>query len=180
MPYIKPEYKKILERDLFFLAKRIRDVAKLYGELPEGRLPVYRYVCGKLALQVMPEKCYAVLSATRAVFFDAADEWCRRMKVTINKSAFTNHTYPILNKRIAKLVKLVKKLATETKNYNRAYPGILNYCFTVLGLNIMDDRKDKRLARQIAGTLEYMGLEFYEAQMAPYEDEQIAKNGDVF
>lgn len=194
MPYIKPEWRKVLETDLNFLSEKIKETAKLYGKYPLQRLPIYGYACKELALKVMPEKRYAVLSATRATFFDAADEWCRRIGVEIDKSDFfIDWMFPLLvllsidknqkisiDEEIEALVVLTKGLAKESGNYNMAYPGLLNYCYVALGLKIMDDKNNKLSAKEIAGILEYLGFYFYKNQIASYEDEQIIKNGDVF
>lgn len=180
MPYIKQEHKDALEKDLHFLAKRIRDVAGWYSEKLEGCLPVYMYACSRLAIEVLPQRRYMFISTMRAVFSDSNYEWCRRMKIRPAKVGFLDRSYPTLNKRIKKLATKISNIATKSKETYLVWPGLMNYSITALGLKIIDDPKDKRFAALVAGTLKYLHSSYYETIIAPYKDEQIVQNGDVF
>lgn len=181
MSYIKPEYKKILERDLFFLAKKIMIIAReQIGESPLKRTAPYRYACWTLGPKALPAKRYTLLSGIRASFGDALDEWCRRRKVNPQRVEFISCDFPTLNKRVDKLARKIKKIVIDNKdclNFQR----ILTYCHTALGLKITDNG-DKIMERHVAGTLKhlYRDKSFYPTIMAPYEDEQTIKNGDVY
>jgi hypothetical protein len=60
-------------------------------------------------------------------------------------------------------------------------PGELNYAITEMCLNYAEEF-DHRYAtyNAIIGALECAKLEFYRRLTAPYEDEKIADNGDVY
>lgn len=185
MPYIKPEYKEALERDLHFLAKRIKIVSReILGEDTEQRLAPYRDVCEKLALSVMPEIDidYDTLSKTRAVFVDAAEEICRRLNVNPTKIVLNKNNFAFFfERRIKKLaVKVIKIAKSSKKGYHRTYRGILNYCYCVLEQKLGNYPNNKRFASLAAGTLWCLHKRFYDIQMVPYENKQIIKYGDVF
>ena len=138
MPYInpeyKPEYKKALEKDLHFLANRIKIAAReQIGEIPLKRTAPYRYVCWTLGIKALPAKRYTLLSGIRASFGDAFDEWCRRKNVNPQRVEFVSCNFPTLNKRVGKLARRIKKMVIDSKDYLN-FQGILTYCYTELGI----------------------------------------------
>lgn len=59
--------------------------------------------------------------------------------------------------------------------------GELNYCFTVLALAYLKDKKlSYRLINDVLGALEGAKQEFYRRVAIPYEDKKIVENGDVY
>ena len=60
-------------------------------------------------------------------------------------------------------------------------PGELNYLITRLILAYKDNRPPGyQTINDIIGALEGAKLEFYRRSAAPYEDEKIEENGDVY
>lgn len=60
-------------------------------------------------------------------------------------------------------------------------PGTLNYQFTMLCLDYIKDVGEKyQTYNDIIGALEACKLEFYRRAIAPYEDQKIKENGDVY
>jgi hypothetical protein len=59
------------------------------------------------------------------------------------------------------------------------YEGLLNYSVTRLALKVIPERRYKHIAR-VTGTLTNVIQEFYRRFGAKYEDEAIARHGDVF
>lgn len=58
--------------------------------------------------------------------------------------------------------------------------GELNYVFTMIVKEYFETHKNYQGINDIVGALEGCKLEFYRRVVAPYEDEKIATNGDVF
>lgn len=77
------------------------------------------------------------------------------------------------------LTELVKLILDPVKFGTRAKAGVLNYIFTVLLKNILDDDKRYDTANSLIGALECCKLELYRRHIAPYEDKKILENGDV-
>lgn len=77
------------------------------------------------------------------------------------------------------LTKLVEIIIDPTKFGTRAKAGTLNYIFTVLLKNVLDDDKRYDTANSLIGALECCKLELYRRHIAPYEDQKIEENGDV-
>lgn len=82
------------------------------------------------------------------------------------------------DKHIEKLAKAIKKAAAESGD-KTAFAGLLNYCCTSLALRVIPERRYWAIAL-ITGVFKNMIDEFYRRYVAPYEDEQIKKNGDVY
>lgn len=61
-------------------------------------------------------------------------------------------------------------------------PGELNYLFTKLILEYIDERggMSYTVVNEVVGVLECAKLELYRRLAAPYEDEKIELNGDVY
>lgn len=60
-------------------------------------------------------------------------------------------------------------------------PGELNYAFTQVIKNYIGTRgKNYGVFNDIIGALEGAKQEFYRRVVAPYEDEKIKQNGDVY
>ena len=57
--------------------------------------------------------------------------------------------------------------------------GILNYCCTRLGLEVIPVRKYWAIALK-SGVFHNIADEFYRRYAAPYEDRKVAENGDVY
>ena len=85
---------------------------------------------------------------------------------------------PMLDGHIEALVKEIKQIADEQGD-QRAVAGLLNYACTRLGLKVIPEKRYWAIAL-IAGVFRNIGDEFYRRYAAPYEDEQIQKNGDVY
>lgn len=60
--------------------------------------------------------------------------------------------------------------------------GELNYAITQLCLGFLARRglPNYRILSEVIGHLESAKLEFYRRAVAPYEDQKIAENGDVY
>jgi hypothetical protein len=70
----------------------------------------------------------------------------------------------------------------DSMNHEAAFAGLLNYTCTRLALKIMRQRFGRLrywLIALITGTFHNIADEFYRRLAAPYEDQQMAKNGDV-
>lgn len=74
--------------------------------------------------------------------------------------------------------KLVGKLATENRTYEDIL-GPLNYVITSI-LRGVFYRKKYFVLVYVIGTLACVALEFYRRRGAPYEDEKMKENGDVY
>ena len=85
---------------------------------------------------------------------------------------------PRLDEHIEALASEIKKIAEE-QNDQHAVTGLLNYSCTRLGLKVIPEKRYWAIAL-IAGVFRNIGDEFYRRHAAPYEDEQIQKNGDVY
>lgn len=59
-------------------------------------------------------------------------------------------------------------------------PGELNYVFTRIALQYLEDHPNYQGINDVLGALEGAKLELYRKRVAPYEDEKAAINGDVF
>jgi hypothetical protein len=67
----------------------------------------------------------------------------------------------------------------EANKHDGSYAGQLNFVITALILELIPERRYWAIA-MITGVLENVKQEFYARYARPYEDEQIAKNGDVY
>lgn len=85
---------------------------------------------------------------------------------------------PRLDPHIEALAKEIQKIGEE-QNDAHAFAGMLNYTCTRLALKLMPEKRYWVVAL-IAGVFRNIGDEFYRRYAAPYEDEQIEKNGDVY
>ncbi len=71
--------------------------------------------------------------------------------------------------------------ALEAKNWpNPRTAGELNYCFTKILEEYYFTHKGYQGINDIVGALEGAKLEFYRRVAAPYEDEKMRANGDVY
>lgn len=62
-----------------------------------------------------------------------------------------------------------------------AVPGHLNYAFTTVILQYLEDRGlSYQTINDVVGALEACKLEFYRRVAVPYENEKIQANGDVY
>jgi hypothetical protein len=61
-------------------------------------------------------------------------------------------------------------------------PGELNFAITVLVDVYLEDKGEIRYAHlnEVVGAIDCAKLELYRRVAAPYEDEKIAENGDVY
>jgi hypothetical protein len=85
---------------------------------------------------------------------------------------------PGLDLHIAALAEAINSTAAELDG-DAAYAGLLNYACTTLALKTMPTRRYWAIATT-SGVLANIADEFYRRLAAPYEDEQIARNGDVY
>jgi len=79
---------------------------------------------------------------------------------------------------------LAQQIVTQAKahNYDAAFAGLLNYTCTRLALRVIQLQFGALRYWLIAittGVFHNIADEFYRRLGAPYEDKQIAKNGDV-
>ena len=81
-----------------------------------------------------------------------------------------------LDEKINVLAQAVKE---RTVANDGNYEGLFNYVITKLLIAIMPEHRYRHIAR-ITGVLENVKQEFYRRLAAPYEDEQIDKNKDVY
>ena len=62
-----------------------------------------------------------------------------------------------------------------------AGPGDLNYLFTMICIEYINQKgKSYQTLNDISGALTNCNLELYRRLAAPYEDEKIKSNGDVY
>ncbi len=60
-------------------------------------------------------------------------------------------------------------------------PGELNYLFTVLAIMFTEQKGVSYTnMNEVMGVFESAKLEYYRRMVAPYEDEKIKENGDVY
>lgn len=81
-------------------------------------------------------------------------------------------------RRREELITAITELASEIKT-----EGELNYAVTKLLLSVELPEYDSpsyKLLNALIGVLESCKMEFYRRAVAPYEDEKIAQNGDVY
>lgn len=86
---------------------------------------------------------------------------------------------PKLDPHIVKLSEAIKEVSRALGDEKIAFPGVLNYCCTRLALEVIPDRRYYAMAL-LHGVFETIAQEFYRRYVAPYEDEQIKKHGDVY
>lgn len=79
-----------------------------------------------------------------------------------------------------------KRSELEFYSYSGGYPkspttaGELNYQLTQVCLNYLHTPHNYQKLNDIIGALEACKMEFYRRVVAPYEDQKIKENGDVF
>ncbi|KKU86189.1 MAG: hypothetical protein UY15_C0014G0031 [Parcubacteria group bacterium GW2011_GWA2_47_9] len=86
---------------------------------------------------------------------------------------------PKLDPKIEELAKAIKEVSKELGDEKTDFAGVLNYCCTRLALEVIPERRYKFMAL-VHGAFGTMAEEFYRRYVAPYENEQIEKNGDVY
>lgn len=59
-------------------------------------------------------------------------------------------------------------------------PGGLNYAITKICLGYLGEEPGYRGFNEVVGVLECIKQELYRRAVAPYEDEKIGENGDVY
>jgi hypothetical protein len=87
----------------------------------------------------------------------------------------------VLDATIEELATRLVNTAMEQPDHT-TYAGLLNYAITSLIMQVIDKRFGTIRYGTIAtvvGVLKNVSDEFYRRVAAPYEDEQIKKNGDV-
>jgi hypothetical protein len=83
-----------------------------------------------------------------------------------------------LDGHIDRLAETLNAIA-KSYGYSGAFAGLLNYACTRLALKVLPERRYWVIAL-VSGVFKNIGDEFYRRYAAPYEDEQIQKNGDVY
>jgi hypothetical protein len=83
-----------------------------------------------------------------------------------------------LDPAIERLAEDIKEL-TEAQGDPGAYAGLLNYACTRLALEVIPGRRYVSIAT-VTGVFQNIISEFYRRFAAPYEDEKIQANGDVY
>lgn len=86
---------------------------------------------------------------------------------------------PRLDPAIEELAAAIKKVARESGDEKTDFAGALNYCCTELALKLIPERRYKWMAL-IYGIFGTTTEEFYRRYIAPYEDVQMKKHGDVY
>jgi hypothetical protein len=84
---------------------------------------------------------------------------------------------PAIRELSTRIAELARSMPEET-----AYAGLLNYACTTVAMEVIRARFERVRYGTIAtvtGVFKNIADEFYRRIAAPYEDEQIAKNGDV-
>jgi hypothetical protein len=84
---------------------------------------------------------------------------------------------PAIGELAARLSQVAASQPEET-----AYAGLLNYACTSLAMHVVTSRFGRMrygVIATVTGVFKNVADEFYRRVAAPYEDEQIAKNGDV-
>jgi hypothetical protein len=87
----------------------------------------------------------------------------------------------VLDPKIAELARGIADLARSLPD-ETAFAGLLNYACTSLAMQVVELRFGKLRYGTIAtvtGVFKNIADEFYRRVAAPYEDRQIAHNGDV-
>lgn len=74
---------------------------------------------------------------------------------------------------------LVEQMRLEANEDDGAMAGILNYTCTKLALGCYPKRRYYTLA-MVTGVFINIAQEYYRRWAAPYEDEKLAENGDVY
>jgi hypothetical protein len=85
---------------------------------------------------------------------------------------------PDLDRHIAALAEAINSAAAGLDG-DAAYAGLLNYACTTLALQTLPERGYWAIATT-SGVFANIADEFYRRHAVPYEDEQIARNGDVY
>jgi hypothetical protein len=85
---------------------------------------------------------------------------------------------PRIDTHIEALASEIKKIAQE-QNDPHAFAGMLNYSCTRLALQLIPEKRYWAISL-VAGVFRNIGDEFYRRYAAPYEDQQIEKNGEVY
>lgn len=85
---------------------------------------------------------------------------------------------PELDIHIDALAKVINEKA-KTYGYDGAFAGLLNYTCTTLALKVNPARRYWTIAL-LSGVFHNIADEFYRKYAAPYEEEQIKNNGDVY
>jgi len=70
--------------------------------------------------------------------------------------------------------------AGKIDGFESGKAGIFNYIVTRLGIAFVGENVRYAKLNEIIGAMECAKLEFYRKLAAPYEDEKIADNGDVY
>jgi hypothetical protein len=84
---------------------------------------------------------------------------------------------PAIRELATRIADLARTLPEET-----AFAGLLNYACTSLAMHVVDSlfgRVRYGTIATVTGVFKNVADEFYRRVAAPYEDAQIAKNGDV-
>jgi uncharacterized membrane protein YjfL (UPF0719 family) len=84
---------------------------------------------------------------------------------------------PTIGELAGRIVELARSIPDET-----GFAGLLNYACTSLAMQVLEARFGRIRYGTIAtvtGVFKNIADEFYRRVAAPYEDRQIAKNGDV-
>ncbi len=84
---------------------------------------------------------------------------------------------PAIRELAARIATMARTMPDET-----AYAGLLNYACSSLAMHVVEERFDRMRYGTIAtitGVFKNIGDEFYRRVAAPYEDQQIATNGDL-
>jgi hypothetical protein len=93
------------------------------------------------------------------------------------KPEYRDKLDPAIRELATRIADLARTMPEET-----AFAGLLNYACTSIAMEVIEARFGRIRYGTIAavsGVFKNIGDEFYRRVAAPYEDRQIAKNGDV-
>jgi len=70
-------------------------------------------------------------------------------------------------------------IAIDRSSAESQWTGMMNYAVSRLAVKLLPARNYNSMSR-MHGVLADVPMEWYRRMMAPYEDEKIAQNGDVY
>jgi hypothetical protein len=159
MPYIKKEYRKILDPTInllipVFIEETINMVvslAKEISEFEENKGGILNYIISRLCLGFLTKESYKEMSIIRAAINDASDNL---FFIDFN----TTFTYKYDKKQDS---------------------SILSYIIICIGMGFLLDgtKKDVSIIR---AAMNDASDEWYRRKMVPYEDKKIQENGDIY
>lgn len=172
MPYIRPEDREQFNSeidDLVIIFKSNCSPQNLY------------YIISRLIMRTIRPSRYRQMCEVSGVLDNLKREFIRRQtsrdidyleKIPLFPNSFTEENNPELDSAILILVKELREGCGDIY-------GNLNYCITSFIVKSFEGILNNRYL-DIITVLKILGSNFYEQIVAPYEDEKIKQNGDVY